>query len=109
MSPGCQDALRPSSGSTSGLVSRCARPPQSMHVMIGSGSSTGPVSPGPAAICEHRRMALVARVVASAPSTTVTLVDLDAGALVREATVTHDRHDPDSWWVGLQRAVGEVA
>ena len=22
---------------------------------------------------------------------------------------THDRHDPDSWWVGLQRAVGEVA
>jgi xylulokinase len=54
-------------------------------------------------------MALVARVVASAPSTTVTLVDLDAGALVREATVTHDRHDPDSWWVGLQRAFAEVA
>ena len=40
MSPGNQRAVPPSSGSTSGLVSRCARPPQSMHVITGSGSST---------------------------------------------------------------------
>src|SRR5215218_608055 len=43
MSPGCQTALCGSSGSTSGLVRRWARPPQSMHVMTRSGSITYPV------------------------------------------------------------------
>ena len=43
MSPASHGSAEPSSGSTCGLDSRWARPPQSMQVMTGSGSSTRPV------------------------------------------------------------------
>src|SRR3954447_10436736 len=46
MSPGSQASIEPSSGSVLAPVRRWARPPQSMHVITGSGSSTRPVCPG---------------------------------------------------------------